>query len=351
MNEENKRDEQVEENGELKKKKIKNLTSLVIILAGLLLGSIFVDVAQLVSGSGFSAKKLKQVDVFESQGKTWVAYSEPVVKVEVVSDEKCENCKPEENLLKLRQALPTLLTVKADENSEEGKKIISDFEIKALPAFVFSKEVEKTEFFSQYPMIFNKKGEKYVLKTTEIGWPADKYLELPKIGEGDAKSGPEDAKVKMVVFSDFQCPFCKNYHSVVEKVLKEYGNKIQFAFKNLPLDFHPQAGNAALAVQCANEQEKFFPYASKLFETQEVWGKTEGVQSFKNYALNLGIKAGQFNECLDSKKYQGKIDSDIEEAGNFGISGTPGTFINSQFKGGLISYEEIKKTIDEELAK
>lgn len=334
-------------------KKIKNLIALSVLLGGLFIGSVFVDVMQLVKGSGFSQKALSKMDIFELGGKTWVAYPEPIVKVQVVSDETCQECAPDEVLLWLRRAVPTILAEKIDLNSATGKQFVSQEGIKTIPSFIFSGTVEKTDFFQQAGVLFNKKGDKYVLNTAELGVPVGKYIETPSKGQDDIKIGPENAKVKVVEFSDFQCPYCKTFHTAgIKKALADYGDKILFVFKNLPLDFHPQSNNAALSAECANEQGKFIAYADKLFINQDAWGKTEGTQSFKNMAQQiLGINIAQFNKCLDDKKYQGKIDQDKEEASSFGISGTPAVFINDQFKSGAIDYTALKTAIDAELAK
>ncbi|MFC1756334.1 DsbA family protein [Patescibacteria group bacterium] len=334
-----------------KDKKIKNLVSIAILVGGLFLGSVFVDVAQLVKGGGYSEGALSKTDVFSSVGKTWVAYADPIVKIEVLTDEDCESCDPGETLVLLRRILPTISVSKIDQNSEEGVKLLEEANIKTLPAFVFSKEIKETEFFLQTEQLFDPVGDKFILKTTEAGIKAGKYIDLPTVGENDIKIGPDDAKVKVIEYSDFQCPFCNKFHPEVIKVLDEYGDKIQYVYKHLPLAFHLQAENAALASECANEQDKFLPYADRLFTDQEAWGKTEGTQTFKTMARQVGIDVAQFNECLDSKKYQDKINSDKEEAANFGVSGTPGTFINDQFQGGAINFETLKTIIDEELEK
>lgn len=342
------------ENKESKEaKKVKNLIALTVLLGGLFIGSVFVDVMQLVKGSGFSQKALSQMDIFELGGKTWVAYPEPIVKVQVVSDDTCQACAPDEVLVWLRRALPTILTEKIDVNSSSGKLFVSQEGIKTIPAFVFSSEVEKTDFFQQAQVLFNKKDDKYILSTSELGVPVGKYIETPAVGENDIKIGPEDSKVKVVEFSDFQCPYCKAFHTDgVKKMLSDYGDKILFVFKNFPLDVHAQANNAALAAECANEQGKFIVYADKLFLNQDMWGKTQGTQSFKSMAQQiLGINIAQFNQCLDDKKYQDKIDQDKAEATSFGISGTPSVFINDQFKNGSIDYNTLKTAIDAELGK
>lgn len=335
-----------------KTKKIKNLTSAVILLAGLLLGSIFVDTAQLIKGGGYSQKALKNTDIFASEGKTWVAYADPIVKVQVVTDDACEACKPDDILVSLRRVMPTISVAKVKSDSEEGKKMITDFGIKSLPAFLFSEELEKTGFFVQVQQLFEKKDKTYVMNTAEAGIKAGKFIEMPQIGDADIKVGPADAKVKIIEFSDFQCPYCKKLHEeTIAKALKDYEGKVFFVYKQLPLSFHAQAETAALASECANEQGKFTEYADKLFATQADWGKTTGNQSFKTYAAQLKLNTGQFGKCLDEKKYQDKVNKDKEEAGKFGISGTPAFFINDNFQNGMVAYEEVKKIIDDALNK
>ena len=134
-------------------------------------------------------------------------------------------------------------------------------------------------------------------------------------------------------------------------MLGEYSGKVLFVYKHFPLNFHLQAENAALASECANEQGKFVAYGDKLFETQSEWQNTKDTQKFKTYALQMGLISSQFNKCLDDKKYQSKIERGKSEGASFGVSGTPATFVNGQFKNGAISYDELKKTIEEELAK
>jgi protein-disulfide isomerase len=330
--------------------KIKNLISLAILLGGLFLGSLFVDLSQLISGGGISKRVIENSDVFSLDDKTWVAYSDPIVSVDVVTDDTCEDCGADEILLQLKQIVPTMLAQKIDSKTEEGKKMIEDFEIKAIPAFVFSGEIEDTGFFLQAGPVLIENDDKYVLNTIAAGIPAGKYVETPKVGEGDIKVGSDDAKVTLVEYSDFQCPYCKAFHGTIKQVVEEYGDEIQFVFKQLPLEsIHPNAMAAALASECANEQGKFMEYADKLFSTQKEWGSVDGTQKFKSYASQLGLNASEFNTCLDDEKYADKVATDMAEADKFGVTGTPALFINDQFKGGVSRLEDITDVIDEQL--
>jgi protein-disulfide isomerase len=331
-------------------KKMKNLISLVILLAGLFVGSIFVDVLQMARGNAIFGKN-SQADIFQSSGKTWVAYPDPIIKVRVISDDTCDACKPDEAVTWLHRIMPTALIQNVDMKSTEGKGIVKDFSVKTIPAFIFSTDVEKTDFFQKASQVLTKKNDQYSLNTAEIGLPAGKYLDLPAVADTDIKIGNPDAKVKIIEYSDFQCPYCKAFHPSIQKAIQEYGDKILYVYKQFPLSFHPQANNASLASECANEQGKFLTYANMVFDQQANWGKTTGTQSFKTYAVKLGLNASQFNQCLDSKKYQDKVSNNLKEGQNFGVSGTPATFINSQFESGAVDYATMKGIIDKELAK
>jgi protein-disulfide isomerase len=336
-----------------KDKKIKNLISLAIVLGGLFIGSLFVDIIQLAQGGGFSQKALKQSDAISVGGKTWVAYNDPIVKVQIINDDTCENCKPDEALVGLRRVLPTMLTQKVAYDSKEGKALLDKFGIKTLPAFIFSKEIESVDLFTQAEGLFDKKDNQYALKTVELGMPAGKYVEAPTTAENDIKIGSDDAKVKIVEFTDFQCPYCKQLHeTIMTQVAKDYGDKVQVIFKNLPLPIHPQANVASLAAICANEQGKFSEYADKLFATQDAWGKAkDATPLLKTYAAQLKLDTQKFNQCLTDKKYQSLIDQSSKQAQEFNIQGTPALFVGENFLPGMVKYDDVKKAIDEELAK
>ncbi|MFA6184180.1 MAG: thioredoxin domain-containing protein [Parcubacteria group bacterium] len=332
------------------KKKIKNLISLVILLGGLFVGSLFVDFSQLIKGGGISQKVLNNKDIFQLDGKTWVAYSDPMISVSILNDDTCKDCNVDEVILSLRKVIPTMLSSRIDYSSAEGKKMIEDFEIKSLPAFVFGKEVEDTELFGQAKALFIEKNGKYLLDSAKAGLPAGKYLKTPTIGDNSIKFGPDDAKVKLVEFSDFQCPYCQLFQKTVDTIVKEYGDKVQFVFKNFPLDsIHPRAKAAAMAAECANEQGKFMDYSDKLFVNQKIWGATKDNKLFIGYASQLKMDVTKFTQCVNDEKYKNKIESDLKEGSEFGISGTPAMFINDKFKNGAVEMSELKSIIDAEL--
>ena len=157
--------------------------------------------------------------------------------------------------------------------------------------------------------------------------------------------GPKDAKITIVEFSDFQCPFCSRAHDTVEQVMQAYPGKLRLVFRHFPLDFHKQAPKAAEAAMCADEQGKFWEYHDVLFKNQQ---KLEPAD-LKAHASVVGLDAGKFGSCLDSSKFAQAVKADTEAGKKVGVSGTPAFFINGVMLSGAQPYEEFKRVIDQEL--
>jgi protein-disulfide isomerase len=144
-----------------------------------------------------------------------------------------------------------------------------------------------------------------------------------KLGDAPVK-GPSGAKVTVVLFSDFQCPFCSKAVPVLKQIEDGYPGKVKIAFKQLPLPFHDKAHLAAEAALAANEQGKFWPYHDKLFANQQALDRP----ALEKYAEELGLNMGKFKAALDSGKFKNKVDSDAKEGAAVGATGTPTFFIN-----------------------
>ncbi len=146
--------------------------------------------------------------------------------------------------------------------------------------------------------------------------------------------GKADAPITMVEFSDFQCPLCGKFFRENWEMLKnEYidTGKVKYVFKHFPLSFHANAQPAALASDCALEQQKFWEMHDQLYRNQTEWSdQSDASISFRKYAEKLGLNLTQFNQCMESKKYQAAITSDRQEGQKNGISGTPTFIINGE---------------------
>lgn len=140
------------------------------------------------------------------------------------------------------------------------------------------------------------------------------------------------------------------------QIQSEYINsgKVRFAYRHFPLNFHANAWKAAEASECANEQGKFWQMHDKLFQNQSSWSgqsSNDALSSFTNYASQIGMSTDQFNACLTSGKYAGKVQEDLSAAQSLGVTGTPGFYINNQSLVGAQPYQNFKTVIDQELAR
>jgi len=179
------------------------------------------------------------------------------------------------------------------------------------------------------------------------------------LSDDDAVEGDSDAKVTIVEFSDFQCPYCsKFYTDAYQDILKDYINtgKVKLIFRDLPLDFHPGAMPAALAAECARDQggdEAYFKMHDKLFADQKTifadTSKEAMDKALKNAANQIGLNASAFASCYDSKKYQSEIEKDKNDAAKVGITGTPAFVINGTYISGARPYATFKAAIDKAL--
>ena len=169
-------------------------------------------------------------------------------------------------------------------------------------------------------------------------------LNVP-VREKDPSRGPKDAPVTIVEFSDFQCPFCKRAHAMVEEVMKAYPEKVRLVFRDYPLAFHPQATPAAEAAHCAGEQGKYWDYANHLMTVEG----TLQVDDLKKRATDLGLDAAAFQTCIDGTNHEDTIKASFDEGNSLGVTGTPTFFINGRMLVGARPIEEIKAMIDEEI--
>lgn len=173
----------------------------------------------------------------------------------------------------------------------------------------------------------------------------------------DARTmGKKNAPVTIIEFSDFQCPFCRKYwRESYPQIKKEYVDtgKVFYAYRHLPLGFHPFAQPAAEAAECAADQNKFWELHDKIFEEQDKLGQgtvQPATDDLKKWAQELGLDMNKFNECVSSGKYTKKVQDDLADAAKYGATGTPTFFINGQIVVGAQPYASFKQAIDAELS-
>jgi len=168
--------------------------------------------------------------------------------------------------------------------------------------------------------------------------------------------GNKDAKVTIVEFSDFQCPFCKTlFDESFAQIKKDYVDtgKAKFAYRHYPLtSIHPNAQKTAEAAECANEQGKFWEYHDQLFTYQADWEALTGDElnaKLSEYAASVGIDGAKLLDCVNTNKFADKVADDLAEGTDIGVDGTPATFINGIRISGAVPYEEFKAEIEKAL--
>ncbi len=150
----------------------------------------------------------------------------------------------------------------------------------------------------------------------------------PKL-DNEAFLGPKDAPITLVEYSDFECPYCSRSAETVKVLLKKYPGKIKFIYKHLPLKFHKNAMIAAQYFEAAliQDKKKAFDYHFKIFESQRTLQKG-GEKFLKKLAMELGFDSKRLTRDANSGLVLLKIKSHVDEATQFGISGTPGFLVN-----------------------
>ncbi len=161
--------------------------------------------------------------------------------------------------------------------------------------------------------------------------------------DDDPAKGNPNAKIKIVEFSDFQCPFCRQAFPVIRELLEKYPNDIYFIYRDFPIDqIHPQARLAAEAGECAQDQGLFWPLHDQLFINQDKMS----LNDILKYARSVGIDMDKFAQCLTSKKYAQEVEDDLQTGLRAGVKGTPTFFVNGQKIEGAVPLSVWEKIIE-----
>ena len=172
--------------------------------------------------------------------------------------------------------------------------------------------------------------------------PAARY----KVEIGDAHiDGRDDALITVVAWVDYQCPFSKKVQATLDQVQSHYGKKVRIVAKHNPLSFHQQAMAAALAVEAAGEQGKFWQMHDRVFEDQRSLDDAK----FRKLARKLQLDLDEFDKDRRSQALKDKVKGQQAQAVKLGASGTPAFFVNGRFLSGAQPFENFKELIDAEM--
>lgn len=176
--------------------------------------------------------------------------------------------------------------------------------------------------------------------------PSPSFSKSELITKDTHTKGPENAKVFLVEFSDFQCPACKAFKAQVDSITEKNKDSLYYAYKHFPLDQHPYGFKAALAVEAAAEQGKFWEMSDLLFQDQENLSD----QLISDYAKKLGLNLDKFEKEIKEEKYKDRILADKDFGIKAGVNSTPTFYLNGQ-KISLFSNDDLTIKVEEALRK
>jgi len=179
--------------------------------------------------------------------------------------------------------------------------------------------------------------------------PAPPPAQVQKIDlrPDDPMKGPRDAPVTVVVFSDFQCPFCSRVEPSLAQLQKAYPNDVRVVWKNLPLAMHPQAMPAALAAEAAHQQGKFWEMHEVLFQNQSQLSP----ENYDVWAKQIGLDVAKFKKAVGAEATRARVEEDAKLGARVAQQGTPTLYVNCRQVVGAQPYDVFKKLVDEQLVR
>jgi protein-disulfide isomerase len=171
--------------------------------------------------------------------------------------------------------------------------------------------------------------------------------------------GNPDAPISLIEYSDFECPYCKQFHLTAKKIIAAYGGKVNWVYRHFPLGFHnPGAQKQAEASECAAElggNDAFWRYADLIYTRTKSNGKGFPLDNLVPLAKEIGLDETKFKTCLDSGRMASRVGEDFAEGSKIGITGTPGNILLNNKTGevrlrpGARPFETFKSEIDQML--
>lgn len=185
----------------------------------------------------------------------------------------------------------------------------------------------------------------------------DQLAGVEGITSEDHVRGNENAKVVLIEYSDYECPFCQRFHDTMVQVFEEYGDDVAWVYRHYPLPFHQNAQKAAEAAECVAEiggNDAFWEFTDLYFATTDGSGTGVAVDEMGALAGEVGVDATAVQECIDSDRMAEKVAAQMDAGTAVGVTGTPGTFVVTEDGAqelipGALPLEDVKATIEKYL--
>lgn len=185
----------------------------------------------------------------------------------------------------------------------------------------------------------------------------EQFDKLPPVDDSDYKKGAANPKITLVEYSDFECPFCKNFHITMQEIVDEYKGEVAWVYRHYPLSFHVNAQKAAEAAECVGEvagSDAFWKFGDLYFERTSSSGTGIALSDLASLGAEAGANQAAVQKCLDSDQMAQKVKDQFTLGGAAGVSGTPGTFIVTdegvqELIPGALPYDQVKQSIEKYL--
>lgn len=329
------------------RQKINTYLAIIILLAGVAAGSFFVDIAQLFSGKGFSARALKDAQVVEYDRHTWVRYDDPKVVVEVFDEDDCPECVTDEMLVQLRAVVPTMEVHRVDVATDAGKKYAAQQNIAYIPSFLFSSAVKDTHFYQQAEMLFTPVADgAFQFNTAAIGMPVGKHIVAPD-PQGGVTFGDADAPIAVVVFADYTASDAQSLHATVDGLRATYGDSVRFVVKMPVNTQNANARKMSEAVLCAAAQDKTEAFLPPYFAGRARLLASQSVEDdLIRIAATARMDATQFESCVRDGHMAQQLADHAAQADRFAIGVLPTAFVGGNIVDGELTRDALAAAID-----
>jgi protein-disulfide isomerase len=172
-----------------------------------------------------------------------------------------------------------------------------------------------------------------------------------KLNDADQIRGSKDAKVTIINYSDYQCPYCVTYDKTLKQVIEAYPTQVKWVYRHFPLSFHQTAKQAAIAAEAAGLQGKYWEFSDLLVENSQADGKGLLDADLLKYAIDLGLDLNKFKSDLTSQTVANKVESDTKSGDSLNITGTPASYLvdgsgNIETLKGALTLNQLKAKID-----